>query len=158
MITHYTFWRINKLKGVTFWYLQRLIPFHRPSLPQIWELWVSYGLEMMSLRHGWGWHPPQIASHIHIRYIQSVLAIGMLSQGHIGSPSLYHFTAQAGPIFGNSGSLEEWKWLHCIMFEADIHLRPLCTSVAMTATAGGTDNQKVVQVYFCLVLSENDTF
>ncbi len=109
MITHFTFRRIYKLKGDTFWYLQRLMPFHRPSLPQIWELWVSYGLVMMPLCHGWGWHPPQIASHIHIRYIQSVLAIVMLSQGHIGLPSLYHFTAQVGPRFGNSRSLEEWN-------------------------------------------------
>jgi hypothetical protein len=28
--------------------------------------------EMMSLRHGWGWQPPQTASLIHVRHIQSV--------------------------------------------------------------------------------------
>ncbi len=45
---------------------------------------------MMPLRDGWGWYPPQTASHIHIRHILSVWSIGMLSQGHI----LYHYTGQ----------------------------------------------------------------
>ncbi len=45
-----------------------------PYLAQIWGLWVTYGVEMMSLRHGWGWQPPHTASHIHIRHIQSVWA------------------------------------------------------------------------------------
>ena len=31
--------------------------------------WVTCGVEMMWLRHGWGWHPPQTASHIHITHI-----------------------------------------------------------------------------------------
>jgi hypothetical protein len=30
--------------------------------------------QMMSLRHIWGWQPPQTASRIHIRHIQSVWA------------------------------------------------------------------------------------
>ncbi len=33
----------------------------------------------------------------------------MLSQGHMGAP-IYRYTNQVGPIFGKSGSLEEWKW------------------------------------------------
>ncbi len=37
-------------------------------------LWVTYGVEMMSLHHSWGSYRPQIASCIHIRYIQSVWA------------------------------------------------------------------------------------
>ncbi len=44
----------------------------------------------------------------HIRHIQSVLDISMLSQGHMGAPS-YHYTGQVAPRFGKSGSLVEWK-------------------------------------------------
>ena len=40
---------------------------------------------MMTLHHVWGWYPPQTTSYIHVRYIQSVLAIGMLSQWHMGT-------------------------------------------------------------------------
>ncbi len=43
-----------------------------PYLAQILGFWVTYGVEMMSLRHGWGWQPPQTASCIYIRYIQTV--------------------------------------------------------------------------------------
>jgi hypothetical protein len=80
----------------------------------------------MSLHHGWGCHPNQTASHIHVRLIQNVWAFGMLSQGYMGAP-LYHSTGLVGPRFGNSGSSEEWKWCHYVMVEADIHLRLLLT-------------------------------
>jgi hypothetical protein len=52
----------------------------------------------------------------------------MLSQGRMGAP-LYHYTGQVGPRFGNSGPLEVWKRSHNIMFEADIHLKLLHTSI-----------------------------
>ena len=53
----------------------------------------------------------------------------MLSQGHMLAP-LYHYTSQVFPSFGNlSGSLEECKNCHNVMVEADIHLRPLQTSI-----------------------------
>ena len=42
------------------------------------------------------------------RHIQSALAIGMLSQGHMVAP-LYHYTGLVGPRFEDAGSLEEWK-------------------------------------------------
>ncbi len=76
----------------------------------------------------WDWYLPQIASYIHIRHIQSVWAIGMLSQGHMGAP-LFRYTGQVAPRFGDSGSLEDWKWCHIVMVEADIHFRPLHTSI-----------------------------
>ncbi len=41
----------------------------------------------------------------------------------------YHYTSQVGPRFGMSGSLVEWKWCYNVMVEADIHLRPLHTSL-----------------------------
>ena len=74
------------------------------------------------------WYPPQTTSYIHIRHIQSVWASIMLSQGHIGAP-LYRYTGQVGPRFGSSGSLVKWKWCHSNMDKADIHLRPLPTSI-----------------------------
>ena len=89
---------------------------------------VTCGVIMMSLRHGWGWYPPQTPSCIPIMHIQSVWAIGMRSQGCVGAP-LYRYTGQVGPRFGDSGSLEEWKWCHNVMFWADIYLRPLHTYI-----------------------------
>ncbi len=52
----------------------------------------------------------------------------MLSQGHMVAP-LYHYTGQVAPSFGNSGSLEEWKLCHNVTVQADIHRRPLHTSI-----------------------------
>ena len=41
-----------------------------------------WGINMMSLCNGWGWQPPQIASCIHIRHIQSVWAQWIAIHGH----------------------------------------------------------------------------
>jgi hypothetical protein len=48
-------------------------PLHRysPYLGQILGFWVTCGVKMMWLCHGWGWQPPQTASLSHIRLIQS---------------------------------------------------------------------------------------
>ena len=82
----------------------------------------------MPQHHSWGWYSPQIASYIHIRHIQRVWAIGMLSQGHMRAP-LYCYTSQVASRFGKPGSPDEWKWYHNIMVEADIHLRLRHTSI-----------------------------
>ncbi len=69
---------------------------------------------MMPLRDGWGWYPPQTASHIHIWHIVIFWCIGMLSQGHMSAP-LYHYTGQqVAHNFGILGQLSivEWKWCH----------------------------------------------
>jgi hypothetical protein len=55
---------------------------------------------MMPLHHGWGWYPPQTASHIHIRHCQCVWAIGILPRGHMDAP-LYCYTSKVGPRFWN---------------------------------------------------------
>jgi hypothetical protein len=82
------------LKGM----LVPLIPLHRPSWPQIWGFRFTWGVKMMPQRHVLGWYLPQTPSSIHIMHIQSVLVIGMLSQGqgHVSAP-LYHYTGQVGP-------------------------------------------------------------
>ncbi len=52
----------------------------------------------------------------------------MLSQGHMGA-ALFHYTGQVAPRFGDSDSLEERKWCHKVIVEADIHLRLLYTAI-----------------------------
>ncbi len=108
-----------------------LVPLHRPSWPQIWEFRPLWTVKKVLLHHGWGWYPPQTASYILIRHIQSVWAVGMLFQGHMVA-LLYRYTGQVGPRFGKAGSLVEWKWCHNVMVEADIHLRLLHTSILDT--------------------------
>ncbi len=121
-------------KCLSYWYAVSkaygctLIPLHRPSWPQIWGFRFTWGVEMMPQHHGWGWYLPQTTSYIHIGRIKSVWAIGMLSQGHMGA-FFFRYTDQVAPRFGKSGSLEEWKWWHILLFEADIHLRLLHTSI-----------------------------
>ncbi len=52
-----------------------------PYLAQILGFWVTYGVEMMSLCHGWGWQLPRTTSRTYIRHIESVWDIDMLSIG-----------------------------------------------------------------------------
>ncbi len=96
------------------------IPLPRLSWPQIWGFTLTWGVKMMPLRHGSGQYSPQTTSYIHIRHMQRVWAIDMLSQGHVGA-TLYRYP--------NSGSLEEWKWCHYVMVQANIPLRSLHTSI-----------------------------
>ncbi len=51
-----------------------LTQLYPPYLGQILGFWVTWGVKMMWLCHGWGWQPPQTASHIHIGHIQSIWA------------------------------------------------------------------------------------
>ncbi len=83
------------LKGILWVHPYTHVKVHWPSWPQIWEFRVPCGVRMMSAYHhgwrGWWYHLPQTASNIHIRYAQSVWAIGVLSQQgqghlHLGAP------------------------------------------------------------------------
>ena len=121
---------IYKVFGPLVCCLKGIIPFHWPSGPQIWELWVAYGVEMMPLCHGWGCHPFQSASHIHIRDIKIVWAHWYAFQRHtLAVEALHHYTSQVGPIFGTPGSHGEWKWCHCVMVEAAILFKVLLVSI-----------------------------
>ncbi len=75
-------------------------------------------------------HNIMVEADIHLRPLHTSVfwVIGMLSQGHMVAP-LYHYTCQVAPRFGDSDLFEEWKWCHNVMIEADIHLRPLHTSI-----------------------------
>ncbi len=131
---HFIFHKKAHSKCLSHWYAFSkaygctLLQLHRPSCLQIWGFRFTWGVEMVPQRHGWGWHSPQTTSHIHIRHIQSVWAIGMLSQGHMFA-TFYSYTGQVDPGFGDSGSLKKWKWWHNVMVETYIHLRLLHTYI-----------------------------
>ncbi len=65
-----------------------VIPTH---LAQILRFWVTCWFKMMWLCHGWGWQPTQTASHIHIRYKQSVWAHWYAVHWHMVA-ALHSFT------------------------------------------------------------------
>ncbi len=96
--------------------------------PDLGILGCLWSVKMVPLSHSWVWYPPQTATHILISHTQIVCTIGMLSQENMGAP-LYRYTGQVGPRFVKLGSLVKWKRCHYIMSEADIHLRPLHTSI-----------------------------
>ncbi len=83
----------------------------------------------MWLCHGWGWQPPQSASHIHIRHVQSVYAHWYAVHMHKIS-ALHSYTHPTSlHRFWGSGSLVESKWCDCVMVEADSHFKLLPTSI-----------------------------
>ncbi len=62
------------------------------------------GVKMMWLCHVWGWQPPQTASYIHIRRIQSDWAHWYAIHGHTVS-TLHSYTLLLGSYFGVLGHL-----------------------------------------------------
>ncbi len=84
--------------------------------------------QMMSLCHGWGWQPPQTASPIHIRHIQSVWKLWYAVHGYtdIALHSNTHSTRLRG---WGPGSLLETKCCHYVMVEADSYLKPFPASM-----------------------------
>jgi hypothetical protein len=74
------------------------------------------------LCHGWGWQPPQTASHIHIRDIKKIWEHWYAVHDHTIS-ALHSYTHPSWLIFWGSGSLVESKWCHYVKVEADGHLK-----------------------------------
>ncbi len=97
-------------------------------LAQILEFWVTCGVKMMSLCYGWGWQPPQTASRIHNKHIQSVWAHWYAVHRHAVA-ALHSFTHPTWLRFWGSGSLVKSKWCDYVMVEADSHLKLLPTSI-----------------------------
>jgi hypothetical protein len=91
-------------------------------------VWVTCGVRMMSLCHGWGWQPPQTASHIHIGHIWSVWVHWYAVHEH-GVSALHSYTHPTWLIFWGSGSLVESKWYHYVTDEAAGHLKLPHTSI-----------------------------
>jgi hypothetical protein len=97
-------------------------------LAQILGFWVTCGVKMMWLCHGWGWQPPQTASHIHIRHIKSAWAHCYAVHGHTVA-ALHSYSHPTWLRFWGSGSLVESKWCDYVMVEADNHLKLLPASI-----------------------------
>jgi hypothetical protein len=91
--------------------LKQLYPLY---FGQILLFWVTCGVKMMSLCHGWGWQPPLTASIIHIRHMQSVWAHIYTVLGHTAA-ALNSYTHTTWVRFWGSGSLVESKWCHYVL-------------------------------------------
>ncbi len=110
-------------------YGSSLTQFYPSYLAQILGFWVTCGVKIMWLCHGWGWQPPQTASHIHIRHLECVWEHWYAIYGHTVS-SLHSYTHTTSWLrFLSSGSLVESKWCDYVMVEAESHLKPLPTSI-----------------------------
>ncbi len=101
-----------------------------PYLAQILGFWVTCGVKMMWLCYGWGWQPPQTASHTHIRHSQCIWAQWYTVHWHMVA-ALHSFTHPTWRRFLGSGSLVvvESKWCDYVMVKADSHLILLPTSI-----------------------------
>ncbi len=98
------------------------------NLTQVLGFWVTCGVKMMSLRHGWGWQPPQTASRIHIRHIHSVWAHWYAVHRHMIA-ALHSYTQPIWLRIWGFGALVESKWCHYVMVDADSHLKLLPISI-----------------------------
>ncbi len=105
--------------------LTQLIP---PNLAQVWGFWVTCGVKMMSLRHVWGWQPPQTAFHIHLTHIQSVWAHWYAVHWHTAA-ALHSYSHPTWLRFWGSRSLVESKWCHYVVVEVGSHLKLLPTFI-----------------------------
>ncbi len=90
--------------------------------------YVTCGVKMMSLCHGWDWQPPQTASHIHVRHIQSIWAHWYAVHWHMVA-ALHSYTHPTWLRILGAGSHVESKWCHYVMVEADSHPKSLPTSI-----------------------------
>ena len=65
----------------------------------------------MTSHHSWGWQPPQTASCIHIKHIQSVWAHWYAVHGHHSAAlNRYCYTPTTWLRIWGSGSLVLWHW------------------------------------------------
>ncbi len=105
-----------------------LTQLYQPCLAQILGLWVTCGVNMMWLCHGWGWQSPQTVSHIHIRHAKRFWVHWCAVHRHLVA-ALHSFTHPTWCRFLSSGSLAESTWCDYDMVEADSHLKLLPTSI-----------------------------
>ncbi len=121
-------------------YGSSLKEFYPAYLCHILGFWVTCGVKMMALRHGWDWQPPQTASHIHIRHIQRLWAHWYAVHGKIAVASK-GYTQLTWLVIWGSGSLVESKWCDYVMIEGDCHLKLLPASTY--------DIYKVIDTLIC---------
>ncbi len=89
----------NVLFSMSCYYHSQMVT---PYLAQILGFWVTCGDKMMSLCHGWGCQPPQTASCIHIRHVQSVWAHWYAIHRHMVA-ALHMYTLPTWLSFWGSG-------------------------------------------------------
>ncbi len=97
-------------------------------LAQILGFWVTCGVNMMLLCHGWGWQQSQTASHLHIEHVHSDWAYWYAIHGHTVS-ALHSHTHTTWVRFRGSGSLVESKWCDYVMVKTDSNLKLLPKSI-----------------------------
>ncbi len=105
-----------------------LTQFYPPYLAQMLGFWVTCGVKMILLCHGWGWQPPQTASHIHIRDVQSVWAHWYAVHWHM-VVALHIHNHCTWLRFLGTWSLVELKWCDYVKVDADSHLKLLPISI-----------------------------
>ncbi len=101
-----------------------------PYLAQNLGYWVTCacGVKMMPLCHGWGWQPPQTASRILNRHVQSVWAHWYAVHRHMVA-ALHIYTHPTWLRFWGTGSLVVSKWCHYVIVKGDSHLKLLPASI-----------------------------
>jgi hypothetical protein len=91
-------------------------------LAHILGFWVTCGIKMMWLCHGWGWQPPQTVFHIHIRHAHSIWTHWYADHRHM-LEALHIYSHPTWLRFWGSESLVESKWCDYVIVEADSHLK-----------------------------------
>ncbi len=105
---------------------------HSTWVRLLWS-WVTCGVKMMSLHHGWGWQPTQTASFIHIRRFKKCLSTLIYCFWAYSSSlkQLYpHYLGQILVFW----SLVESKWCHYVLVETDSQLKLLPASTSYIYT------------------------
>ncbi len=102
-------------------YGSSLTQFYSPYLAQILGFWVTCGVKMMWLCHGWGWQPPQTAYHIHIRHVQSVWAHWYAVHIHTIS-ALHSYIHPTSSLLGSDFGVRGHLWSKNDSFSARLML------------------------------------
>ena len=109
------------------------------SLHQYWPSWLRFrNSSAGSLAESTWWHYIIVEAAILFKLLPTYILdiynkvfeplVCCLKSIGMGAP-LYHSTSHWPQILDPSGSHEDSKWCHYILFDADIHLRPLYTSI-----------------------------
>ena len=106
-----------------------LTQLNQSSMAQILGFWVTSGVKMMSLRHGWGWQPTQTIYCIHMRHIQSVWAHWYAVHWHMVKALHSAYNTTTWLKCWGTGSLVESKRCHYVMVEADGHPKLFIASI-----------------------------
>ncbi len=110
------------------WHTVSVLHSYTPLLGSDVRFSLTCGAKMMWLCHGGGWWPPQTASCIHNKHIQTVWAHWYAVNWHTVA-ALQSLTHPTWVRFWGSGSLVESKQYHYVIVEANSHLKLLPTSI-----------------------------